>query len=228
MSLSRGTATMPYEDLRARAALAAMFRDSLVDETPHSGPAYITSATRPPGSTSLVDETSRSGAAALGQIASLASHVGSRADSAPDPEPTPLVNSILSATSHEQVFAALPALGFGAIAERLTYLHEITSDGDPDEPPMAFSSLQQCALFFVSEPHHRDADVAISPDGLLQAQWRAKGGGVLAIRFLPSGFLQFAGVSESGIPAERRRVHGTLPKDQALHALKPFLPESRS
>ena len=89
---------------------------------------------------------------------------------------------------------------------------------------MALSSLRQCALFFASESGHRDADIGISPDGLLQAQWRAKGGGVLAIQFLRSGFLQFAAVSELNAPAERRRVHGTLPKDQALQAVKPFFP----
>lgn len=149
-------------------------------------------------------------------------------NSSPDLAPTPLIASILSATRHEQVLAALPPLGCGAIAKRLTYLHEVTRDDDPDEPPMAFSSLQQCALFFASKPNCGDADIGISPDGLLQAQWRAKGGGVLAIRFLPNGFLQFAGVSESSTPAERRRVNGTLPKDQALQAVRSFLPGSQT
>ena len=91
---------------------------------------------------------------------------------------------------------------------------------------MALSSLRQCALFFASESRHGNADLGVSPDGLLQAQWRAKGGGVLAIKFLPSGFLQFAAVSEPGRPDERRRIHGALPKDQALQAMAPFFPAS--
>ncbi len=215
MSPSAPTATLAYEDLRARAALAAMFRDSF---SPAGGD---------PTSLSFADGTPLFGSADLARIAELALSVGASADSSPDSAQTRLIGSILSATSHEQILAALPPLGLGAIAKRLTYLHEVTGDEDPDEPPMAFSSLQQCALFFASEPQHRDADFGISPDRLLQAQWRVKGGGVLAIRFLPSGFLQFAGVSESSTPAERRRVHGTLPKDQALQAVRSFLPDSR-
>ena len=215
MSLSAPTATLAYEDLRARAALAAMFRDSLF---PVGGD---------PPAPAFADGTPPFVSAGLAQIAKLASGVGASAGSSPDPAPPRLIDSILSARSHEQILAALPPLGLGSIAKRLTYLHEITGDEDPDEPPMAFSSLQQCALFFASESGHADADLGISPDGLLQALWRPEGRGVLAIRFLPSGFLQFAGVSESSTPAERRRVHGTLPKDQALQAVRPFLPESR-
>ena len=215
MRAPQGTATLAYEDLRARAALAAMFGDCFAP------------AGEEPPSPSFAHETSRFGSSDLAQIAQWLSRVGASGDSAPDPAPTPLIDSILSATSHEQILAALPPSGLGPIAKRLTYLHEITSDDDPDEPPVEFSSLRQCALFFASEPSHRDAELGISPDGLVQAQWRAKSGGVLAIRFLTNGFLQFAGVSESVTPAERLRVHGTLPKDQALQAVKPFLPESR-
>lgn len=216
MSLSAPTATPSYEDLRANAALISLLRvpPSPFRQDPHS-------AVVPRGTPTIVVTQAQE----IGELAALC--LGASAPSSSDPAETPLIDSILSATNHEQILAALPPLGFGAIAKRLTYLHDITSDEDPDEPSMAFSSLQHCALFFASEPRHRHADLGISPDGLVQALWRVKGGGILAIRFLPSGFLQFAGVSESGSSAERCRVHGTLPKDQALQAVRPFLPESR-
>lgn len=216
MSPSTATATRAYEDLRATAALVSLLRvpQSPLGQDPRS-------AVRARGTPAIVVTRSQE----LGELASLCR--GASADSSSDPAQTLLIDSILSATAHEQILAALRPLGFGAMADRLAYLHAITGEEDPDEPPMAISSLRHCALFFASEPQHRDADIGVSPDGLLQAQWRLTGGGVLAVRFLPNGFLQFAGVSESGIPAERRRVHGTLPKDQALQAVRPFLPDSR-
>ena len=216
MSLPTGTSTRAYADLRRAAVLGALFQDSFVPPDEVTFSASIAGGTSPH---LTVDPEEQN------KLASLC--VGAHVDSSPDSGRTRLIASILSGTSHEQTIAALRPLGLGAIADRLTYLHQVTADGDPDEPPMALSSLRQCALFFASESRHADADLGISPDGLLQAQWRPEGRGVLAIRFLPNGFLQFAGVSESSTPAERRRVHGTLPKDQALQAVRPFLPESR-
>ena len=216
MSPSAGTATLAYADLRTDAVLAALFGDSFLP--PGEDPfAPSVSGGTPPHLAADLDK--------IGTLASLC--IGGSADSSPGSADPWLIASILSATSHEPILAALRLLGIRAIGDRLAYLHQLTGDDDPDEPPMTLSSLQQCALFFASEPRRRDAEVGISPDGLLQAQWRAKGGGVLAIRFLPSGFLQFAAVSEATATAERRRVHGTLPKDQALQAVKPFFPKCR-
>ena len=214
MSPSAGTATLAYKDLRSDAVLAALFADSFLPPGEDPFAPSVGGGTPP---YCAVDLYKTEGLASL--------CIGAGKDSSPGSAETRLIASILSATSHEPILAALRLLGIRAIAARLTYLHQLTADDDPDEPPMTLSSLQQCALFFASEPRHRDADIGISPDGLLQAQWPAKGGGVLAVRFLPSGFLQFAAVSEPSTPAERRRVHGTLPKDEALQAVKPFFLE---
>ena len=215
MSLPTGTATRAYADLRRAVVLNALFQDPFVLPDAVTFSASIADGTSP-NLTVDPDE--------LDKLASLC--VGANIDSSPDSAQSRLIASILSSTSHEQIVAALRPLGFGEIADRLTYLYQITGDDDPDEPPMALSSLRQCALFFASESRHGDADLGVSPDGLLQAQWRAKRGGVLAIRFLPSGFLQFAAVSEPSPPDQRRRIHGVLPKDQALRAVAPFFPES--
>ena len=51
-----------------------------------------------------------------------------------------------------------------------------------------------------------------------------KNGGVLVMNFLPDGMIQFAAVANSAIRGDRRRrVNGTLPKDEALSAVRQFI-----
>ena len=42
------------------------------------------------------------------------------------------------------------------------------------------------------------------------------------MKFLPGGFIQFAAVSRPAGDHPPLRVHGTLPKDQAMVALRAF------
>lgn len=133
---------------------------------------------------------------------------------------------IIAATKYEEIIAVLPLLGLGAVADRLAYLRELSGDDDPNEPSMALASLRELALFFVSEQRHSDPEIGVSPDGLLQAEWPVRDGGVVAMKFLPAGLIQFAAISNGTNGSQRFRIHGTLPKDQALDAARAFRHEN--
>ena len=154
-------------------------------------------------------------------------YVGGSVDSWTDDPSARLIDRVISATHHDEVIAVLPLLGLRALAGRLSYLHEITSGEDPDEPPMALDSLRELALFFVSEPQCQEPEVGISPDRLLLAEWRVRDGGTLAMKFLPAGLIQFAAISRPTGGQQALSVHGTLPKDKALRAVQAFTHQER-
>ena len=137
------------------------------------------------------------------------------------------IDCITRAKMHEDILAALPLLGLPAIAERLNYLHEITQHDDPDEPSMALASLRELALFFVSESLPLgDPEIGIGADGFLQAEWLLRSGGGLAMKFLPTRLIQFAAISKSNGGGDGPlRVHGKLPKYEALDAMYLFIRE---
>ena len=154
--------------------------------------------------------------------------VAGSVDSSTDDPTSRLVGRIAAATQHEEITAVLPLMGLRMIADRLDYLHEI-SDDDPDEPRMVLASLRELALFFVSEPlfvgdrQRGEPEIGISPGGILQAEWPVRDGGILAMKFRPDGLIQFAAVSRPIGGQHALRVHGTLPKDRALDAVRPFI-----
>ena len=59
--------------------------------------------------------------------------------SSADPAPR-LIHRIVTATRHDEVIPVLRLLGCRGIADRLDYLHAISGENDPDEPPMALDS----------------------------------------------------------------------------------------
>lgn len=134
-----------------------------------------------------------------------------------------LVDRIVAAGRHEDIIAALVLLGLGGIARRLRYLHGLAEDDDPEEPQMALASLRRLALFFVSEPGLLDPEIGLSPDGLLQAEWRLQDSSILAMKFLPVDLIRFAAVSDAHSFGQRRRVDGTLTKDEVLASVRGFL-----
>ena len=58
---------------------------------------------------------------------------------------------------------------------------------------------------------------------MAQIEWWFPTNGILAMEFLPSGLVRFAAISspaQQGV--DRLSLNGTLPKDEALAALRPF------
>ena len=129
---------------------------------------------------------------------------------------------IESASTHEEIIAIFRLFKLDAIADRLGYLRQLVED-DPDEPSMALESLRALAIFLISERQLPYPQVGITPNGLAQIEWRLPANGILAMEFLPSGLIRFAAISapaQRGV--ERLSVNGTLHKEAALEAVRPF------
>ena len=129
---------------------------------------------------------------------------------------------ITNASTHEEIIAVLRMFGLDPIADRLGYLRSLIDD-DPDEPPVEIESLRAMALFIMSERQLLDPRIGVTPDGLIQIEWRIPSNGILAMDFLPSGLIRFAAISSTEAhEGDRLRVNGTLPKDDAMEAVHPF------
>ena len=129
---------------------------------------------------------------------------------------------LAAARTHEEIVAVLRLFDLHKIANRLGYLRQLGKN-DPDEPSMSIESLRALALFLMSERQLPDPQIGVTPDGLAQIEWRFPTSGILAMEFLSSDLIRFAAISasaQSGI--QRLRVNGTLPKDAALAAVRPF------
>ena len=134
------------------------------------------------------------------------------------------VARILAAMQPQEVIASLSLGGRHTIADRIQELHEMARDGAPDETPISLASLRELALFFMNRHQLADPEIGLSPDGLLQAEWMSAKGGVLAMKFLPDGMIQFAAVSPAEPAGRRLRACGVLPKDRVLEAVRVFIP----
>ena len=129
---------------------------------------------------------------------------------------------IVDAATREEIIAVLRLFGLDVIANRLVYLCSLAED-DPDEPRIEIESLRAMALFIMSERHLLDPRIGVTPDRLIQIEWRIPDNGVLAMVFLSSDLIQFAAVSGPYQPeTDRWSVNGILPKDGTLSAVEPF------
>ena len=124
--------------------------------------------------------------------------------------------------SHREIIANLRGKGLDQVANRLSMLKKL-ADEDTNEPSMQLKSLQNLAQFLISERWLKQPRIGLSPDGLLQIEWRLNEGGLLAIWFLVDGRVQFAAVegkTQTGTGANR--VSGVFRKDDMLRAVLPF------
>lgn len=131
---------------------------------------------------------------------------------------------VLASVQPAEIIAALSLGGCRAAADRIDDLNNMTRRGFPDEPAIVLASLRELALFLLSQQQFVDPEIGLSPSGLLLAEWTSAKRGVLAMKFLPDGMIQLAGISLAGSARSRLRVNGVLPKDRALDAVRTFLP----
>ena len=135
--------------------------------------------------------------------------------------PPPWQPLVISAGTSEEIVAVFRLFGVEAVADRLSYLRSLSDD--PDETPMDVESLRAMALFLMSERQLPDPQIGITPDGLMQIEWRMPPSGILAMEFRHSGLIRFAAISSSIEPGvDRHRVTGTLAAHDALAAVRPF------
>ena len=130
---------------------------------------------------------------------------------------------ITNASTHEEIIAVLRIFGLDSVGRSLgLYLRSLVDD-DPDEPSIKLESLRAMAIFIMSERQLLDPRVGVTPDGLIQVEWRIPNNGILAMDFMPSGLIRFAAISSTEAhEGDRLRVNGTLPKDDAMAAIHPF------
>ncbi len=128
-------------------------------------------------------------------------------------------------TVTETVSAIVQVLRFrrlDIIADRIEYLQSLVDD-DPDEEPIVVESLRNLAGFFMDEDPLPTPQIGISPGGLLMVEWDISKHGALALKFLRSGLIQFAGVTDNRLRKDQCvRSSGTFGKTDLMNAIKPF------
>ena len=129
----------------------------------------------------------------------------------------------VEASSRAEMSDALRRAGLDQSADRLDYLRRLAEE-DPDEEPIALESLRQLTAFLIDERELGEPQIGVSPDGVALAQWRVLEAGILAMEFLGSALIRFAGTTGPGSQnGESLRVSGALPKTRALQVVNPFL-----
>lgn len=132
-------------------------------------------------------------------------------------------DALAQAHDAEGIIAALRLFGLEATADRIAYLHGLTDDLDPDEEPLNLESLHQFATFLMRERIAKNPRIGMSPDGTVQTEWPVGAQGLLAMEFLPSGTIRYAGISEPAKPGVERLVaNGSLPGDKIASILDAF------
>ena len=125
--------------------------------------------------------------------------------------------------SRAAMMDALRKAGLDQSADRLGYLQRLAEE-DPDEEPIAIESLRQLTAFLADECQLGEPQIGVSAEGVALAPWRVMGTGILAMEFLGSKLIRFAGTSGPGSrDGESLRVSGTLPTTKALQVVNPFL-----
>ena len=128
---------------------------------------------------------------------------------------------IETASRHEEIIDALRP-GLDEVADRVEYLRSLADD-DPDETPVEIESLRAMALFLMGQRQLLEPRIGVTPDGLIQVEWRLPSNGILAMDFLTSGLIRYAAISAPAQPGvDRLSVNGTLPPGETLEAVRPF------
>ena len=90
---------------------------------------------------------------------------------------------------------------------------------------MELESIRNMAKFLMNKGNLMDPVITVTPNALMLCEWRFTEGGTLALEFLPSDMIRFAGVfGASTEPQDRKRLNGTVPRDNVLQVLSSLLP----
>ena len=134
-----------------------------------------------------------------------------------------VVDSLENESDVDGIVSALRFLNFDRPANRIATLHRLCED-DPGETSIVVKSLRRLAVFLVTETYLPIPRIAVSPDGLMQIEWRLDNNGIVAIKFLANGQLEFAAISgRFHSSVAREHVGGTHRKQFVLNAIAPFI-----
>lgn len=81
------------------------------------------------------------------------------------------LKEIETASTHEEVSAVLRQHGLEAAAERLNLLGILIAEDD-NEPCLEIESVKALASFLVTERQLPEPRIGVTPDGLVQIEWR--------------------------------------------------------
>jgi hypothetical protein len=145
-------------------------------------------------------------------------------------------NDYVSAAASEAVLTAyLRARGRGPVADRIEKFLDILTQ-EPDEAPIAMDSLRSLVSFVLMTPNLRTPIVGADWEGLMELEWHladngdpdsywGRGNGVVSLKFLRSGLIQYVALSgphQEGV--ERLRKQGESTKEYMLRSLGEFTP----
>ena len=131
------------------------------------------------------------------------------------------------------LMAALEIYGCEAAAARIQEFLAIREE-DPDEPPINRESLLSLVQFLIQEPQLLPPVVSSDLDGLMEIEWHlldngdpntpwGRGNGVVSLKFLKSGNIQYVALSGPRRRGQNRlRVHGEATKCEMLAGLGEF------
>ena len=119
------------------------------------------------------------------------------------------------------------------VADRIEEFLALLAE-EPDEAPIAMESLRSLVVFVLMTPHLRTPIVSADREGLMELEWHladdgdphnfwGRGNGVVSLKFLTSGLIQYVALSgphQKGV--ERLRKQGESTKEYMLRSLGEF------
>lgn len=155
--------------------------------------------------------------------------------SVPAQMPTKAVDdaSIFAAESETALTAYLRDRGKGPVADSIDKFWDILAE-EPDEAPIVIDSLRSLVSFVLMTPTLRTPIVGSDPEGLMELEWHlpdngnpdsfwGRGNGVVSLRFLASGLVQYVALSgphQKGVL--RLQTQGVSAKEYMLRSLGEF------
>ncbi len=127
----------------------------------------------------------------------------------------------------------LAGTGRKDVADRIQQYLDIVDD-EPDEPPVVTESLRSVINFVSQQPKLAPPIVGSDPQGLMELEWHlldngdpnsvwGRGNGVVSMKFLGSGKIQYVALSGPYRPgAEREEAQGETTKGEIMASLGMF------
>ena len=153
----------------------------------------------------------------------------------PLPGNTADIDYVSAAESEVALLAHLREKGRQPIADRIEKFLDLLAE-DPDEGLIAVDSLRSLVSFVLMTPNLRTPIVGSDREGLMELEWHladngnpasvwGRGNGVVSLKFLTSGLIQYVALSgphQKGI--ERLRKQGESTREYMLRSLGEFTP----
>ena len=133
----------------------------------------------------------------------------------------------------EVLLSTLRVYGCEVVASSIQEFLSIIEE-DPDEPPITRESLLSLVQFLIQEPQLEPPIISSDPNGLMEIEWHlldngdpstpwGRGNGVISLKFLESGNIQYVALSGPRRKGhDRLRLHGESTKCEMLAKLGEF------